>query len=404
MGRTRREQRFEQDAILHAYDHPAPGQGGALSAVAASGTLTCDTKANSTDLDFYVLNDGQSKALLWYNVSGTQAAKYSKVGSKAVTTVTFPTKANVTNEDYFTIWDGHRFWKIMLDTDASGDSTGTADLVVDISGDTTAADVAAGVHAIIQETTSIPAFTEAIHLTSVDNADGTLTITCDVIGYDGNGVNTENFTHASGLITAAAGGTNPYPAEEFAELDISGETTAADVGVVIDAAINALTEVKITSTDNLDGTLSLANDEKGLHGNTAQVISETGSTLMALTDMTGGANADESGATLAVKLFTAQRKFKVDKVEYINPTGLAAHAANFWDIGIKADATSMAEWSTDSAAEGALGADTVNECTLSATVANRVAAKDAVISFYATKNASAANLPAGRIIVHGRYL
>jgi hypothetical protein len=256
----------------------------------SSGTLTCDTKANSTDLDYYILNDGQNKAMLWYNVSGSQAAKYSKVGSKATATVTCDKRTLTTNEDYFTVWDGHRNWKIMLDTDASGDSTGTADFVVDISAAAdTPAGTSAAVVAILMETTSIPGFTEAFHLTAVDNS-GTITLTADFAGYDGNGTNSENCS-GSWAVTNATGGTDAFPAEEFSELDISGATTAADVSAIIHTAIAALTEVRITSVD-ATGSVTLTNDETGSHGNCSQQFSETGSTLMALTDMTGALDAD----------------------------------------------------------------------------------------------------------------
>lgn len=57
-------------------------------------------------------------------------------------------------------------------------------------------------------------------------------------------------------------------------VDISGATTAASVAVILDAAINGITTgLTVTSTDNLDGTLSLENDATGALGNV--VITET---------------------------------------------------------------------------------------------------------------------------------
>ena len=122
--------------------------------------------------------------------------------------------------------------------------------------------------------------------------------------------------------------------------------------------------------------------------------------------MSAGLDSDTTGATLAVKLMTAQRKMRVDYVEYVNPTGLVGHGSNYWEIAVKKGATVMAQWTTDSdvAGQGTLGANTVVAPVLSSTDANLVAAVGDVLSLALTKVASAANLPAGRIIVHGRYV
>ena len=113
-----------------------------------------------------------------------------------------------------------------------------------------------------------------------------------------------------------------------------------------------------------------------------------------------------AAASITKKLFTAQKKMRVDKVEYVNPTGLAVHATLFWEIALKKGSTVMAQWSTDSdvAGQGTLGADTIVNPVLSATDADRVAAVDDVISLALTETGAAADLPAGRIVVHGRYV
>jgi len=403
---TRRKNQILQELVIHGFNHDAPGQD-ALSGVAATGTLTCDTKANSTDLDYFLINDGQSKAMLWYNVSGTQVARFARVSAPAIATLTCDTLANTANEGYVSIYDGRNTWDIMMDTDASGDSTGNAHVVVDVSGAVTAADIVALIVADVNAqaaSATLDTPEETFHIkASASGNDVIFTSTID--GYDGNGACSVTTLANAWAVTNMIGGVDAFPADEFAECDISAAVTAADVAAVVHGVINALTEVRyITSTDNADGTLTLTNDEEGAHGNTAQDYSETGTTLMDLTDMAGGANVDGTGATAATKLFSAQRKMRIDKVEYINPTGLAGHAANYWDIGIKIGATIAAEWSTDSAAEGTLTANAVNEMTLSSTDANLIADADDVISFYATKVASAANLPAGRAVIHARYL
>ena len=113
-----------------------------------------------------------------------------------------------------------------------------------------------------------------------------------------------------------------------------------------------------------------------------------------------------ASATSAFKLMTCQRKMRVDKVEYVNPTGLAGHASNYWEIALKKQSTAMAQWSTDLdvAGQGTLAADALVNPALSGTDSNRVASAGDVLSLSLTKVASAANLPPGRIVVHGRYV
>jgi hypothetical protein len=270
-----------------------------VASVASGGTLTGDTKANSTDLDYYILNDGQASAMLWYNVSGTQAAKYAKVSAPAAATITCDTKANTANEGYFTIFDGRNSWDIMMDTDASGDSTGNAHVVVDVSGATTAADIVALIVADVNAqaaSATLDTPEETFHVTAAASGNDVV-FTSTIDGYDTNGACSLTSLVNGWAKTNMIGGVDAFPADEFAEVDISGATTATDVQTVIHGVINALTEVRITSTDPADGDpLTLANDEVGVHGNTSQVISETGSTLMALTDMTGGTSGVAAAA------------------------------------------------------------------------------------------------------------
>ena len=111
-------------------------------------------------------------------------------------------------------------------------------------------------------------------------------------------------------------------------------------------------------------------------------------------------------ATTTIKLFTTQRLRRIDRVEYINVTGLAGHATQYWEIALKKGSTVMAQWSTDSdvVGQGTIAADTFVSPVLSSTDANLVTAVDDVIALALTKFSTAANLPAGRIVVHGRYV
>lgn len=113
-----------------------------------------------------------------------------------------------------------------------------------------------------------------------------------------------------------------------------------------------------------------------------------------------------AAATTTVKMFTAQRFIRVTKVEYINPTGLAGHADNHWTLTLRKGSTVIATYTTDSdvVGQGTLTANAIVLPTLSATDADLVIATDDVVSLVLTKAGTAADLPAGHLIVHGRYV
>lgn len=178
-------------------------------------------------------------------------------------------------------------------------------------------------------------------------------------------------------------------------------TTAASNATALKLLIEA-NQPAFTVTDNLAGVLTLTHRWPGAGGNAT--ILETGTVIASLTGMTGGVDAASHNATYAKKLMTAQRSMLVDKVEYINPTGLAGHASNYWEVALKKDSTVMAQWSTDSdvVGQGTLTANAIVNPVI--VTAQAVALAGAVLSLALTKVASAANLPAGRIVIHGRYV
>ena len=108
-------------------------------------------------------------------------------------------------------------------------------------------------------------------------------------------------------------------------------------------------------------------------------------------------------ATFADKLFTARQAMVIDSVEYINPTGVATDAVNFWIIGIKAGTTVVAQWSCETGEEGVIAANTIVDMVISDDPDMRAAADD-VISFFGTKAAAAVNIPAGRLVIHAHYI
>lgn len=106
-----------------------------------------------------------------------------------------------------------------------------------------------------------------------------------------------------------------------------------------------------------------------------------------------------------VKLYKvpAGKRFVLIGVDYINPTGLAEDAANYFNIKITNAATVMANWSTLTGAQGTIAADTFVALVNSATAADLVAAAAAVLALFLDET-GAATLPAGRVVIRGLLL
>lgn len=110
-------------------------------------------------------------------------------------------------------------------------------------------------------------------------------------------------------------------------------------------------------------------------------------------------------ATTTVKFAKVKnRKFRVDSVQYINPTGFVQDPANYWAVTLNNGATVAASWSTLTGAQGTIAANTFVEVVPSATDANLVFSDADVMSVVMTKTGAPAALPAGRLLVHGRYV
>ena len=234
----------------------------------------------------------------------------------ATGTITCATVANLADSDYMTIGDGINP-PVLYEFDVAGDGVTAGRVQVNVSADTTAAQVAARLR------TAILANQPALSVT--DNADGTLTVTSDIAGAHANITITENVTHASFTVAGLTGG-------------------AAE---------------------------------------TANITADT-----------------------TIKLWKLPRQALITRVLYINPTGLAEDANNHFNIKLlKGAATVVANWSTDSdlAGTNSIAADTFIELTLTATHADRLFAKDDIMSLYLDEGGTA-SLPPGRLVVEGRYL
>lgn len=116
---------------------------------------------------------------------------------------------------------------------------------------------------------------------------------------------------------------------------------------------------------------------------------------------------DHAAATAdaTTKLFKvpAGRKLKIDAVDYINPTGLAADATNAFIVKLLKGSTVVASWSTLTGAEGAIAANTFVSLVLSATAADLTFDAADIMSLFLDEQADT-TLPAGRVVVHARYV
>lgn len=100
----------------------------------------------------------------------------------------------------------------------------------------------------------------------------------------------------------------------------------------------------------------------------------------------------------------AGRTLRLDRVSYVNPTGLAADSANTFALTIQNDNTIAATvFNTDSDDDDGddLPADDFVEATLSTTSAHRVFQAGEVVSAVFIEGGTA-TLPAGHLVLEGR--
>jgi len=207
---------------------------------------------------------------------------------------------------------------------------------------------------------------------------GTVTTNVDTViaaaeaGADGN----------STTIAFVADGTGAGTLDESAFPDIvfhfeNGVTTVANFETAVGASTN------------------LVVDTAGTGGN----LLATGDDEFAAENLTGGLDAE----VITAKIWKLGKRYRIDRVSYINPTGLAESATDYIDISLRSGATVIASWSTADSAEGTLTADTFVELTLSATDANLVLDVDDELVFHTVPTGDV-TLPAGTLLIEGRYV
>lgn len=107
------------------------------------------------------------------------------------------------------------------------------------------------------------------------------------------------------------------------------------------------------------------------------------------------------------KFFKAPMACLVEKVEYINPTGLVADNSNAFKLEVKNGSTVVAlvfnTDGNDSPAGASIAADTWADAVTPGSEANRTLAEGDVLSAVFTEDGTA-TLPAGTMMVHLLYL
>ena len=102
----------------------------------------------------------------------------------------------------------------------------------------------------------------------------------------------------------------------------------------------------------------------------------------------------------------AGKRLRVDSVQYINVTGLAEASANAALLSVNNGATVIASWDTDSdlsATDVSIPADAFIDFNMAADDEDRIVEEGDVLSFVINESGTT-TVPAGRVIVHGRYV
>jgi hypothetical protein len=111
-------------------------------------------------------------------------------------------------------------------------------------------------------------------------------------------------------------------------------------------------------------------------------------------------------ATTKVYKTHPTRHFVVERVDYINPTGLAADATNVFNIKLRNNSNAnavIANWNTLTGQNGTLTANTWVAMTLTSTAADLVLAPGSELDLFNDESGDT-TLPAGKLVLHGRYV
>lgn len=105
--------------------------------------------------------------------------------------------------------------------------------------------------------------------------------------------------------------------------------------------------------------------------------------------------------TTTTEFKTGPARFRITGVSYVNATGLAGNASNFYNIVVQhGSATAAFNWSTSTAQQGTIAADTFVELVPNAGVLVPANTRIQLL----LDLTGTATLPAGKLVVRGWYL
>ncbi len=183
---------------------------------------------------------------------------------------------------------------------------------------------------------------------------------------------------------------------------VAGASSAAQCAATLRTAILA-NQPAFTVTDNLDGTLTLANKWPGLGGNVT-ITENVANAGFLVSGMSGGLSAVATSITAdkTVKLLKVKgRSLQITRVTLNLPAGLAQDASNYCNFKLlKGASTVAANFSTLTGADGTITADTAVEMNISATAVDTVLTDTDVMSLFIDITGST-TVPPGRIVIEG---
>lgn len=246
----------EMDAADNEFDGSVP----------ALATITCDTRVNSIGSEYitWIADDGD----------GTTTTHYFYWDKAEITEVTCLAKSECTAEStfHFYVDDGagsstHYYcWINVSGSDSDPNETGTA-IECDISGDTSASDVATTVAAAINTKGDVTGASTDDVISIINGNNGNVTDTGDGEG------------EATGFsFSIEQGGDDPSATGSGHSVDISSDTTAANVADALATVINGVANITSSAT-NAVVTVENDNDTADItdcteSGNTGVTISQ----------------------------------------------------------------------------------------------------------------------------------
>lgn len=114
--------------------------------------------------------------------------------------------------------------------------------------------------------------------------------------------------------------------------------------------------------------------------------------------------ATSATATLFAWKAPAARTVRVDRAQLNVPAGFAADAANFWTIAVKNGSTTIASWSTQTGAQGAITANTPVDLINAAADADLVLDPAETLTLVLTETGTATNFPIFSLTIEARKL